>query len=80
MPTVFRSEGVRFFFYSNEGNPREPIHVHAEADEGEAKIWLRPRVRVASSVGFSRQRLATLVRIVEEHGDDIERAWHEHFG
>jgi hypothetical protein len=24
MPVVFRYKGVRFFFYSNEGSPREP--------------------------------------------------------
>jgi len=24
MPVVFRDKGFRFFFYSNEGNPREP--------------------------------------------------------
>ena len=28
MPVVFRTEGHAFFFYSNEGNPREPVHVH----------------------------------------------------
>ena len=28
MPVVFRYKGFRFFFYSNEGNPREPVHVH----------------------------------------------------
>ncbi|WP_284734689.1 DUF4160 domain-containing protein [Sphingosinicella terrae] len=30
MPTVFRRQGFRFFFYSNEGSPLEPIHVHVE--------------------------------------------------
>ena len=28
MPIVFRSDGFKFFFYSNEGDPREPLHVH----------------------------------------------------
>ena len=52
MPFVFRWEGVRFFFYSNEGTPREPVHVHAERQGAEAKIWLNPQVRVAESIGF----------------------------
>ncbi|MBI5120299.1 MAG: DUF4160 domain-containing protein [Rhodospirillales bacterium] len=30
MPVIFRWNGIRFFFYSNEGNPREPMHIHAE--------------------------------------------------
>jgi len=28
MPVVFRYRGYRFFFYSNEGDPREPLHIH----------------------------------------------------
>jgi hypothetical protein len=47
MPAVFRYKGFRFFFYSNEGNPREPAHVHVRGEGGEAKFWLSPAVRVA---------------------------------
>jgi hypothetical protein len=28
MPNIFQLEGYRFFFFSNEGNPREPVHEH----------------------------------------------------
>jgi len=38
MPVVFRYKGIRFFFYSNEGNPLEPMHIHAESGDGETKI------------------------------------------
>jgi hypothetical protein len=34
MPVVFRYRGFRFFFYSNEGNPREPVHIHAFGEGG----------------------------------------------
>lgn len=57
MPVVFRYQGIRFFFFSNEGNPREPVHIHAESGEGEAKFWLFPEVTVAKSVGYSRKQL-----------------------
>ncbi len=80
MPAVFRYKGIRFHFFSNEGSPREPIHIHADAPDGEAKFWLRPQVRVAESVGFSRQALLELIEVVEQHRAEIERAWHEHFG
>ena len=36
MPTILRLEGYRFFFYSNEGSPREPPHVHVERGDGDA--------------------------------------------
>jgi hypothetical protein len=47
MPEVSRDRGFRFFFYSNEGDPREPVHVHIERDRCEAKFWLRPEILLA---------------------------------
>lgn len=80
MPTVFRFGPYRVFFFSNEGDPREPVHVHVEGDGGEAKLWLDPTVTVASSRGFSRQQLAEVATMVAFRRKDIERRWHEHFG
>lgn len=57
MPTVFRYKGFRFFFYSNEGKPRGPLHVHVVGEGGEAKFWLKPLVRVAVSDGLSAKTL-----------------------
>ena len=53
MPTVFRRGGDRFFFFSNEGDPREPPHVHVRRGGEEAKFWLAPEVAVAESFGFN---------------------------
>ena len=47
MPVLSGVRGYRFFFYSNEGNPAEPVHVHVEKNGLEAKFWLMPDVRVA---------------------------------
>ena len=80
MPTVFRYNGVRFFFFSNEGSPREPVHIHAQLGESEAKFWVRPDISVAESRGFDRRTLAALVRVVRENRELIEGQWHEHFG
>lgn len=80
MPVVFRYNGIRFYFYSNEGSPSEPVHIHAELGDAEAKFWLRPEVSVADSRGFDRRALAELVRVVAENRDLIEGRWHDHFG
>ena len=80
MPVVFRYRGIRFYFFSNEGNPREPIHIHALSSDGEAKFWLNPTVRVADSIGFSARALRELLEVVERRRTVIEEAWHEHFG
>ncbi len=79
MPVVFRHDGFRFFFYSNEGDPREPIHVHVRKGGGDAKFWLNP-VAVASSNGFDARTLRELAHLIEINAPRIERMWHEHFG
>ena len=79
MPVVFRSDGYRLFFFSNEGDPREPPHVHVRRGGDEAKIWLDPEVAVAVSYGFNASELNALMRIVREARSQILRAWHEHF-
>ena len=80
MPTVFYECGYRFFFYSNEGLPREPIHIHVEKDNAEAKFWLNPVVQVAYNDGYNARTLRELAGIVETNKDRIERAWNEFFG
>jgi hypothetical protein len=79
MPVVFRYRGFRFFFYSNEGSPREPMHVHVLGEGGEAKLWLHPEVRVAVSDGLSAKALRELSAVVTQNAALIERAWNEHF-
>ncbi|KIT14244.1 DUF4160 domain-containing protein [Jannaschia aquimarina] len=79
MPTVFRHDGFRFFFYSNEGDPREPVHIHVMGQGGEVKFWLMPDVTVARSDGLDARTLRRLAKVVAEHANEIERAWDEHF-
>jgi Domain of unknown function (DUF4160) len=44
MPVVLRLDGFKFMFYSNEGTPREPVHIHVRRERDEAKFWLLPSV------------------------------------
>lgn len=76
MPVVLRSGPYRLFFYSDEGT--EPVHVHVERDEKEAKYWVAP-VRLASAGGFSAAELKRIQRIVIQHRQTILRCWNEHF-
>ncbi len=79
MPVVFRLDGFRFFFYSNEGDPREPIHIHVRKGSGSAKFWMGP-VSLATSNGFDARTLRDLQAILEVRAALIEGAWHEYFG
>jgi hypothetical protein len=80
MPTVLRAHSFRFFFYSNEGRPREPPHVHVEQGEKEAKFWLRPEVHLAYNDGFRASTLRELLTLIEANRERIEKAWDEFFG
>lgn len=80
MPVVLRHKGYKFFFYSNEGDPREEPHVHVRAGAATAKFWLRPDVVLDSSYGMSGPELNELARFVRDHRATFERAWHEFFG
>ena len=79
MPTVFRHKGYRFFFYSNEGDPLEPIHIHVIKGECVAKFWIDPEVSVAKSYGMKSSELAMLSRVVKERSDSIREVWNEYF-
>jgi hypothetical protein len=70
MPLVFRWKGYRFHFFSNEGDPREPVHVHVTRGGADARFWLQPEVNVAYNKGFNAHALAILTRIVEERRGD----------
>ncbi|MGP0061384.1 MAG: DUF4160 domain-containing protein [Beijerinckiaceae bacterium] len=80
MPVVFRHKGFRFLFYSNEGDPREPMHIHAVKDGIAAKFWLLPQITVAYNDGFNARIVRELVETIEDHRNEIARAWDEFFG
>ena len=79
MPVVFRYRGFRFFFYSNEGSPREPIHVHVRGEGGEAKFWLKPAVQLSFSHGLDARTLRELAAVIEQRVELIEGAWNDYF-
>ena len=78
MPTVLRADGYRFFFYSDEGDPREPPHIHVVLGERTAKFWLKP-VELANSKRLAVSEIRALLRLITQHEDRFLEAWHAHF-
>ena len=78
MPVAFRYKGYRFFFYSNEGDPREPLHIHVRRGSGMARLWLEPMPEIAESYGLAAHELRELLDVAVDHADEIERYWNEH--
>ena len=78
MPTILREDGYRFFFYSDEGNPREPPHVHVTQGDKVAKFWLDP-IELSTSKRFSASESIALHKIVVKYRELFLEAWHAYF-
>jgi hypothetical protein len=79
VPVVLRYKGYRYFFYSNEGDPREPLHIHVRKGEALAKFWLEPEVKVAESYAMSSSELSELMKVADNNKGLIKRYWNEYF-
>ena len=79
MPVILRFKGYIFFFYSNEGNPLEPAHIHVRNAESEAKFWLEPDISLARNDGFNSKELKEIFVIVETHRTQFTEAWYDYF-
>ena len=76
-PTIFKQGPFRFYFFSRE---ETRMHVHVHAASGEAKFWLEPKIELAQNHGLNARQLSAALRLVEEHADEIHKAWQTHFG
>lgn len=55
------------------------MHVHVICPDGEAKFWIEPIVSLAAYTGLPKTKLTSLQKIVEEHKNEIIKAWEKHF-
>ena len=80
MPVILRFKGYIFFFYSNEGNPLEPAHIHIRNAESEAKFWLEPEIFLARNDGFNSKELREIFSIIESNQIQFKETWYDYFG
>lgn len=87
MPQLLRFGPYRIYFWSNEGMPLEPIHVHISngIPNAEAtKVWITQNKRALianpSDKRISAKVLNRLVEMIEAQSDDIIAAWIDRFG
>lgn len=67
-----------FRFYAADGV--EPPHVHVLGNDGFAKLWLAPDVRLHDSRGYSRRQIERIIEVTTAHRDEWLARWHEFFG
>ena len=80
MPVILRFKGYIFFFYSNEGNPLEPAHIHIRNAESEAKFWLEPEIFLVQNDGFNSKELREIFSIIESNQIQFKETWYDYFG
>ena len=75
MPSILIENGYRFFFFSNEGNPLEPCHIHVRKHGALAKYWIGEKVMLADNIGFSAKELREIESIIISNTNLIKEAW-----
>ena len=79
MPKIFLWKGYRFHFFSNEGDPLEPCHIHVQKDANRAKFWIEPIILLDYNYGFSSKELKMFHTKIEKNVKLIRSKWNEYF-
>jgi len=79
MPKVFLWHGYRFHFFSNEGNPLEPYHIHVQKNKNRAKYWIDPNLILDYNYGFTSKELKQFREVIIENENIIKDKWNEYF-
>lgn len=86
MPQIFKIGPYIIFFWSNENEPIEPIHVHISENTpsvNATKIWITKTGKTLLCNNNSRipeKDLRNLLRIIEANSSEISSKWYDFFG
>ncbi len=86
MPQVFRAGEYWVYFWTNEGKPIEPVHVHIAKGtpvQNATKIWLTSAGKCLVANNNSRipeHTLRNIMRMIEARSEDVFQLWTTYFG
>ena len=86
MPQVFKIGSYWVYFWSNENEPLEPIHVHVAEGKPRAngtKIWITAASKCLLENNNSQvpeRTLNNIIRVIEARSDEIIDKWKDFFG
>jgi len=72
MPTVLKLLGMLFFYWARE---HEPIHVHVQKGDAEARFALEPEIILTDNMGFKPHELAIAEEVIKDNSDFIIEHW-----
>lgn len=86
MPTIFKIGRYVVYFWTNEGEPREPVHVHVAIGRpvpNATKLWITSdgKVLVCNNNSMIPEKgLQRLIEDIERDSDVVINAWRKCFG
>ena len=86
MPQIFRVGSYIVYFWSNENNPLEPVHVHiaeGRASANATKVWLTSSGKTLlcnNNSQIAKRELRKIMRIIEANSKEIMDKWYSQFG
>lgn len=86
MPQIFRIGPYLIYFWSNEGVPCEPVHVHialGTPTNQATKVWITKSGKCLVANNNSKipnKTLRTITRILEARSAEIVEKWKGYFG
>lgn len=86
MPQIFRIGNYTIYFWSNEGMPIEPIHVHVSEGYPTAnstKIWITVTgkcILCNNNSNIPNRILRNIEDVIEARSEEIIATWKEYFG
>ena len=86
MPQIFRIGAYVIYFWSNENEPLEPIHVHVaevRPNEKGTKVWILKSGKCLlgnNNSDIPQKKLKEIMRMIEANSEDIKEKWLDYFG
>lgn len=86
MPQVFKIGSYWVYFWSNEGEPLEPVHVHIHQGSpvpNATKIWITEAggcVLCNNNSKISEKVLRNIMDVLTARNNEIIAKWQEFFG
>ncbi len=86
MPQIFSIGAYLVYFWSNESEPLELVHVHVskgKPDKNSTKIWITKSLNCIVCNNNSKipnHVLNNLIEIIESRAFEIVAKWNERFG
>lgn len=85
MPQLFKIHSYTVYFWSNEGDPLEPVHVHIA--EGQpvpngTKVWLMAdgSCKVDGESSIEQHKLNKILEVINSNRSYIISKWKTRFG